>query len=260
MNTKLSVIQDAFQDQLLTGKDRLGPHLSEGGHMAVYDHAYRARLLDILANDYPALHTLLGDDQFGLVINDYLDSHPSQKRSVRWLGQHVSDWLRQTIPWSNLTEAVDMAAFEWALGLAFDAPDGPIIDQADLAATAPADWPKLSFSFHPALQIITLRYDVTPFQQAIAQEKLPEEAPEALDMPGHWAVWRDHEELNVLFRKLEPDEAAMLENARRGADFTVLCDTISFSADGDEAAMRTAELVQGWVSSGWISQLKTSTA
>jgi len=257
---QLSRIQAAFQHRMLSGADGLEPYLAEGGHIGVYDHAYRARLQEILAGDFPALHSLMGDEAFGQVINGYLDAHPSRRRSVRWLGAALGDWLRETAPWSAHREAADMAAFEWALGLAFDAPDAPVVAQVDLMTTAAESWPGLRFGFHPALTVISLHHDVTGFQQAVAGEREPEAAPEPLDRPASWAIWRDHDSLIAMFRRLEPDEAAMLDNARAGADFSVLCDTLSFGAEGDDAAMRAAGLVLGWVQSGWVSNLNGDTA
>ena len=257
MSTRLTQLQEAFQNRMLTGQDDLSPLLSEGAHIGVYDHAYRARLLGILAEDFPALHTLLGDEQFGKVINDFLDDHPSRRRSVRWLGAPLANWLKQTEPWSKLSETADMASFEWALGLAFDATDAEVLDQAGLAATPMDDWPKLSFVFHPALQMITLANDVTSFQQTVARDDEPEAAPERLGKPASWAVWRNHEELHAMFRKLEAEEAAMLEAALKGADFTVLCEILSFGADADDAAGRAAGHILGWVNSGWVSRLSS---
>lgn len=254
MNGQLADLQDAFQKRLLTGSDALDGYLPEHAHIGVYDNAYRVRLLNVLAEDYQALHTLLGDDAFGELINGFLDSNPSTRRSVRWLGAPLSGWMRKTEPWNGLPEAIDMAAFEWGLGLAFDAPDASVLAQADLGAIAPEDWPALGFAFHPALQVISLGHDVTVFQQAIAAEEEPEAAPQALARKTHWAIWRDHEELTVRFRQLEADEAAMLTAARQGADFAVLCETIA-GTHGDETPMRAAGLVLNWVVSGWISQL-----
>ena len=258
MNARLADIQDAFQKRMLTGEDWLSPLLSGNTHIRVYDHAYRARLLEVLANDFPALHTLLGDEQFGQVINDFLDSHPSQHRSVRWLGAPLSRWLQETPPWNSIPEASDMARFEWALGLAFDAPDANVLDQANLAEIPAERWPGLEFSFHPALQVISLQNDVSAFQQAVAHDQDPESAPEPLGNGIKWAVWRNHEELNVMFRKLEADEAAMLEAARQGADFTTLCNVLAFDSGGDEAAMRAAGLIMTWLESGWISGVNGS--
>ncbi len=224
--------------------------------MGVYDHAYRARLLEILANDFPALHTLLGDEQFGQVINSFLDDHPSHHRSVRWLGAPLSTWLKKTPPWSSIGEAEDMATFEWALGLAFDAPDAEVIEQSDLAGIPADSWPALRFDFHPALHVITLNFDVTKFQQAVSRDTDPEDAPEPLDRPVSWAVWRDHEQLIAMYRPVEADEAALLDAARKGADFTTLCNVFSFDKDNDEAAMQVAGLIMNWIVSGWISGLK----
>ncbi|HBC07718.1 MAG TPA: hypothetical protein DC046_09070 [Rhodospirillaceae bacterium] len=255
--TSLAEIQNLFQDRLLTGRADIEAHLTSGGpFLKVYDHAYVARLLEIMGEDFPAVHTLLGDDAFAEAAAAYVRGQPSTARSVRWLGARFRNWLGDTAPWSDLPVLADMAAFEWGLGLAFDAPDADALGVTALAAVPPEAWPVLTFDFHPALNTAALAHDVAPFQQAVANGRDPEAAPEvAPDGPQAWAFWRDGETCQVRYRALNADEASGLALLRAEGDFQALCETLAETGDGDAAALRAAGYLRGWVEAGWIIDL-----
>ena len=255
MTPRLADIQAAFQDRLLTGGDGVLTLLGDGSFMEVYDHAYTARLLEVLAEDFPALHTLLGDEAFEGALRAYLADNPSAKPSIRWIGERLPGWLAETAPWSGQPMLADMAAFEWLLGLAFDAPNAPALEAEALAAVAPEAWPMLAFEFHPALATATISWDVIPFQRAVAAEEDPEAAPQALDGPETWAAWRDPESLMVRFDRLPADEAEALAAARQGADFSRLCELLAESGPADDAAFRAAGMLKTWLDRGWIRAL-----
>ncbi len=237
-----------FQDRLLAGADGIEAHLAKGGpFLKVYDHAYVARLLEVMGEDYPAVHTLLGDDEFGDAARAYVRSRPSSKRSVRWLAA--------TDPWRDLPVLADMARFEWHLGLAFDAPDRPALEFAALAAVPPEAWPSLRFEFHPSLAVFRLGHDVAPFQQAVATERDPDAAPAPLDEQATWAAWRDPESLLARYRALSADEAAGLSRLSDGGDFAALCEVLAEFGDPEQAAMRAAGLLRTWTETGWLADL-----
>ncbi len=259
MTGDLTTVQDLFQSRLLAGDETVRAHLTAGGpHMNVYDHAYLARLREVMGEDFPALHTLLGDEEFDDAVTGYLADHPSTERSVRWLGRSFAGWLRTTSPWSDLPMAGDMAAFEWGLGLAFDAPDADVLTGEVLAATPPEAWPLLIFDFHPAVNTFVLTHDVADFQQAVTREDDPDAAPEAISPgPETWAAWRDGDSLRVQFRPLSGDEAVGLSLARDGKTFQEICEALARSsgpvaADQGDAALRAAGMLQGWIQAGWI--------
>ncbi|NQV43625.1 MAG: putative DNA-binding domain-containing protein [Rhodospirillales bacterium] len=253
----LTSVQTLFQDRLLSDSPDILDHLTDGGpFMAVYDQAYMIRLMEILGEDFPGVHTLLGDERFATAARDYIRARPSTKRSVRWLGSNFTCWMRKTEPWRDLPVVADMAAFEWALGLAFDAPDCDPIAIDALAAVPPEAWGDLRFGFHPALNTLELAFDVAPFQQAVAAERDPEAFPETLNLPGTWAVWRDAETLMVRYRPLPADEGAGLSVLRRDGDFATLCEILAASGEAETAAIRAAVFLRHWIGAGWITGLK----
>lgn len=220
--------------------------------MKVYDHAYRARLVEILTEDLEGLHTLLGDEQFFETMEQYVDANPSTSRSARWLGRGLVAWLRTSKDWSDNPMVLSMAAFEWMLGLAFDAPDAAPVAISDIGTVPLEAWPMLTLTFHPALNTTMLAFDVSEFYQAVKAGIDPDAPPVPYDSPVTWAAWRDPESLMVTYRPLEIDEAAALSAAAEGQTFDALCEIIADCTEADEAAVRAAGLLRVWVESGWV--------
>ena len=58
--------------------------------LRIYADAYRLRLTDALAHNYPCLQQLLGAEAFAALAQRYLDEHPSTSVSVRWFGHQLA--------------------------------------------------------------------------------------------------------------------------------------------------------------------------
>src|SRR3990167_9687947 len=67
--------------------------LSAEQGLAIYHNAYRARLLEALRGDYPAVHGWLGDAEFDALAGAYIAAHPSQHFSLRWLGAELANFI-----------------------------------------------------------------------------------------------------------------------------------------------------------------------
>jgi len=261
MTTPLNTLQSAFQTKLLVGNDDILAHLSDGGpFMKVYEDGYTLRLLQILAEDFTAVHSLLGDAEFEKAMRGYLKENPSQHPSVRWLGQGVSRWLADTAPWNGHQVLADLSAFEWALGLSFDGPDADVLDVSTLSEIAPTDWPGLVFTGHPSLYLVDLQWDVVPFQQAIKHERDPESAPKILDRPVTWATWRHPQDLSVYHRRLEDKERSTLAAVLDGASFSEMCEMLTQDRIEEGPEMQAAAMLAGWINSGWISKVSIPNA
>jgi hypothetical protein len=254
MTPSLAQLQALFQARLLTGDESVLDHLAGGGRfMGVYEHAYSGRLAEILAEDFPTLRRLLGDEEFDAMARAYVAAHPSSTRSVRWVGGHLADWLALTQEGAARPELAELAAFEWALGLAFDAEDGPVLCVEDLAELSPEGWPGLAFVFHPSLSVVTLAHDVVAYWRAVSEGQTDIAPPSLAEEPARVAVWRDAAELGVRYRPLGADEAAGLELMRAGGDFATLCEVLAERSGADTAAWNAAGLIRVWLEAGWLS-------
>jgi hypothetical protein len=106
----------------------------------VYVEGYRLRLLEVLEDSFPGLHGLLGAEQFDNLGRAYIAANPSTHPSVRWFSQKLPEFLNATEPYSAHPHLAEMAAFEWAQGLAFDSKDVPSLDMQALGEVPPEAW------------------------------------------------------------------------------------------------------------------------
>ena len=143
----------------------------------VYVEGYRLRLLEVLQDNFPGLRGLLGDNQFDALGRAYIEAHPSTHASVRWFSRQLAGFLRSTAPYSGHPVLAELAAFEWAQGLAFDAADAPVLDVQALATLPPESWGRVRFGFHASLQRLDLDWNAPKIWQAVdAEEDVPEPA------------------------------------------------------------------------------------
>src|SRR5262249_55518729 len=100
MNMQLFHVQDKFQKYLLTGDMAIAhcvlgtEKVSIETRLDIYYHAYQARLIEALASNFPVLHVYLGEAFFEKTASKYIDQHPSCFRSIRWVGDQFSEFLR----------------------------------------------------------------------------------------------------------------------------------------------------------------------
>ena len=90
--------QSRFQESVLSGDFPEELLQRRGGRCArleIYQHAYRARLIDALVDNYPALHRALGDEAFEDLAAAYIAARPSRYRSIRWFGDGLADFVAE---------------------------------------------------------------------------------------------------------------------------------------------------------------------
>ncbi len=254
MNDRLRALQQRFkaylqQDDPAIHDDIRDDDQARAEHrLAAYWNAYRLRLIEALGNDFEKLQALIGEADFERLILDYVAEHPSRHRSIRWVGQHLPAFLEQR----GEALLAELAAFEWALGLCFDAAES---DQRmpldDMAAIAPEDWPALRFAFEPSMRWLDLSWNAMAIWQALdAGETAP--APQRGDHPVRWLLWRNHDELH--WRSLEVTEAWAIEAAAGGADFAQISEGLLEWLDADHAALAAAGFLKQWLHDGLIAR------
>ena len=125
----LAELQTALQDFLLDKTQNASdltletPAFSREERLQIYHEAYRLRLIDALRNDYPALEAYIGEENFVLVATEFIATNPSHHPSLRWFGKKLPQFLREHSEWKLHIQVAELAEFEWAQMMAFDAAD-----------------------------------------------------------------------------------------------------------------------------------------
>jgi len=224
--------------------------------LKIYADAYRLRLVDALADNYPVLHALLGDDAFEELGARYLNAQPSQHFSIRHFGHRLTEFVAAHTPYAQQPVLSDLANFEWALRDVFDAADAPALAPEGLAALAPELWPELRFELHPTVRRLNLTWNAPAIWKAIDEQHDPP-GPQANKHLTAWLLWRH--DLKIYFRSLEVDEAWAIDALRRNTTFADLCAGLCEWVDESHAALHAARFVQRWLTDGILRNDARST-
>lgn len=144
-----------------------GPRLGALGRMAIHQHGYRARLVECLADDYPALQAALGDEAFERLVHGYAERHPSRSPSLNFFGRHVSGFLLDSdlgCPWDHRCLS-DLARLEWTLVELVHAEAAPTLSLEHLASLPAERWAHARFAPSPTARVLRFAYPVNTWYQ-----------------------------------------------------------------------------------------------
>src|ERR1051326_3495406 len=151
-------------EEIIKPNDRL----SSVERLEIYNRVYWFRILSSLADDFPGLRSVVGQETFDQIIHAYLTELPSESFTLRDLGSRLEAWLRQHPEFTPGQEriALDMVRLEWADIEAFDAAEYPRLMQEELQ-TLGAD---PVFHLQPNLFLLDLAYPVDELLLAIRKD------------------------------------------------------------------------------------------
>lgn len=166
---------------------------------------------------------------------------------MRWVGDKMQMHLIHSLPQHPI--AAEMAAFEWALGLAFDAKDTPVLQLQDLAAIPPEDWAELPLVFHPSVQWLPLKWNVLLVWQALNADETPP-TPTQINEPC--LVWRS--ESSSHYQSLDESEDKAIKLVATGATFGELCECLQSIYSEQEAMIKAAQYLSSWLNNGLMAK------
>ncbi len=241
-------LDDGIKDQVKDSK-----RVSAEVRLGIYADAYRLRLLEALETDYVALRALTGKEGFDKIGRAYIDATLSTHFSIRYYGDRLSHFLAITEPYGDSPWLSEVAAFEWALTLAFDAADDDVATEQGMVQIQPEAWPHIHFIPHASVQRLDLRWNVVPIWKA-AKDDNPLPAPEASEHPQPWVIWR--QELKNYYRSLEVDEGWALDGLLKGETFSAICGGLCEWVDEQHTAVHAAGLLKRWLLDGLIREIQ----
>jgi hypothetical protein len=218
--------------------------------VGIYVDAYRLRLVEVLANDFPALRAVLGAAAFDRLGRAYLDAHPSTMRSVRWFGRALAHFLSTTVPWSRRPVLAELARFEWAQGEVFDAPDEEALAIETMGEIPPEAWAGLRLLPRAALRRLDLLGNAPNLVAAQVGGQPPPRLRAARRVRA-WLLWRGAA-LDVRWRSLAADETAAWDALAAGESFGAICERLCTFAGAEAAPLHAASLLKRWLADGLI--------
>jgi hypothetical protein len=246
---------------------RPNDRLTSFERLEIYNRQYWFRLQNAFAEDFPALHSVVGSSRFEMLANAYLTAHPSRSFTLRNLGSHLHAWLSDNPVYAGrrVALALDVIAVEWACIEAFDnaelAPLGP-----EEAAAIGAD---SRLRLQPHLQLLALDYPADELVLGMHRNQKresteagarqsdtgDEEAVEPLRLskrPTWLAIHRS--DYSLYYRRLSRGEFLTLNALRRGLTLSQAIDA-GFERSRVSISSRARLLQQwfaNWAELGWI--------
>ncbi len=223
--------------------------------LEVYAGMYFERLASILEGDFAKVLEVTGSEFFRSMAREYLTAHPSTNPSVRYIGEHLPDFLGSHALAESFPYLPDLAKLEWTRNEVFDRQDAKALSAEDIQAAPPEKWDGLVFEPIPSLRVLSLEYPTHELWLALEEKK---DVPEISPAPVKLLVWRVG--FKVYHRLLEESEAPLLEALFAGKTFAEACESAAeaLGEDIQAAAERAAVLLARWVREGIFARVRIS--
>jgi hypothetical protein len=129
---------------------------------AVYRNNVLVSLVDALADSFPVVQELVGEEFFRAMASVYIRAHPPRSRLLLHCGDVFPDFIASFPPAASVPYLADVASLEIARTRAYHAADRAPLDDAllRLALADPDLLLKLRLQFHPSVFLIRSKFAV----------------------------------------------------------------------------------------------------
>ena len=234
----------------VTGNSRLTP----AEQVDIYRRQYWLRHIDALADDYPGVAHLLGDEGFEAFLRAYLLAHPPRHKSLRDLGCDIVAFGEgYAFPEALRAVTLEMLAYEHAFVDMFDGAEPPPLDPQKLVAMPEDAWERARVVIHPLLVHRRVRFPVHRLRlEAKTTDVEPRTAP-PIEAPANLVLYRDDN--RIRFEELDGTAFALLDALARGEPLGPACEQIAATLTPEAAEQLGAQVgpwFQDWTARRWI--------
>jgi hypothetical protein len=196
--------------------------------LAIYRHHVLSSLTAVLEATYPVVARLVDVRFFRFTADRYVRGHPPAGPCLFEYGATLGDFLAEFEPTRALAYLPDVARLEWAMSVAWHAPDVRAIERAALARGA-------MIALHPSVTLLRSAWPVDAIWRANQAEATGDRVD--LDAGGvRLQIWRAGDEVH--FRSLSAAAFTLRETiARAGALETAAGAALAVDPDADLTAL-----------------------
>ncbi len=155
---------------VLSSASNLGPV----DRLGVYHYAYRERLRECLADDFPTVQHALGQDRFRQLCADVIREFPSSTPNLNGYGAVLPRWCQGAKRGlAHRGFISELATLEWAMVEVFHAEPAPTLSLAQLQQVPMEQWAGMRFAPSPSLRLLRFRHPVNAYLQAVREDRSP---------------------------------------------------------------------------------------
>ena len=218
--TALRDIQAAFMHDIYTG-DRtslayLDAKIASAARLDIYQNNTVLGLTDILANAFPVLKKIVGDEFFKTIARHYIKSHPQSSGNRHSFGVDLPAFLKSFTPAAALPYLPDVASLEWAYFQSALADDATSLDFETLTTAMSVD-PAFVLTVHPSVHIVRQSFNALDIWQEHQKEDVGSVPLES--EPHQLVIWRGSDD-SVLMRRVSEALSALIRHSQKGRAFS----------------------------------------
>lgn len=225
--------------------------------IAIYRHAYRARLVEALTETFPRTAQWVGEASFAQAVAHHVILHPPCDWTLDMAGRGFDATLADLF--ANDPEVADLAWLEWAMHRAYTAADRAPLDADGFAAATRGfgeeDWASMRLDFVPSLHRRAVLSDCGALWQAMARGETLATVAAGVD-GTQCIVWRDG--LTPAFLLVPVEEGCCLSEMMCGQSFGEICAVLGKKAAPEEASAAAGAMLGRWLSLGLVSGVSVS--
>jgi hypothetical protein len=186
---------------------------------AVYRNNVVVSLVDALADSFPVVQALVGEDFFRAMAAEFARGNPPRSPVLAWYGAGFADFVEGFPPAAGLPYLADVARLEWLRVDAWHAADADPLPLAEIGALLADETalPTLRMALHPSLRVLRSAHPVVSLWSAHQAEDTAA-ALGAIDFSEEAALVL-REGLEVGIQRIEPGAAAFVASLMQGAAF-----------------------------------------
>ncbi len=161
----LAELQTAFAGAVLNHTAGIETFVSGNGldpaqRVQVYRNAVRIRLKEALAEVYPVLRRLVGEECFDAVASAFLSQHPPRVGHLHPFGAQMPELCSQLPVLAALPYLPDVARLEWAWQQTYHGADAPSLSIEAFTDVPAEQHANIRLQLHPSAQLLRSPYPV----------------------------------------------------------------------------------------------------
>lgn len=192
----------------------------------VYRNNVIVSLVDALADSYPVVQALVGEDFFRAMAREFVYASPPRSPVLAWYGSEFAEFIENFPPAASLPYLPDVARLEWLRVDAWHAADATALPINELSALLADEsrLPDARLALHPALRVVASAHPVVSLWAAHLADD-PASALAEIDMTHSEAALLTRPGLDVDIVRIEPEASRFIQSLQAGSSFATAVET-----------------------------------